>query len=79
MNTPPEKEQIRAFGATGSELRHITLVTRVTPYAMAGHLLNTTVLAVAVAGSIAQRYDGTVNLHIVHCIGCKLSLKIGPP
>ena len=35
------------------EQRQITLITRVTPYAMAGHLLNTTVLAVAVAGSIA--------------------------
>jgi PAS domain S-box-containing protein len=52
LNTPPEKEQIRTSGA-GRKLRHITLVTRVTPYAMAGHLLNTTVLAVAVAGSIA--------------------------
>jgi PAS domain S-box-containing protein len=32
--------------------RQITLIARVTPYAMAGHLLNATVLAVAVAGSI---------------------------
>ena len=33
--------------------RHqITLITRVTPYAMAGHLLNTTVLTIAVAGSV---------------------------
>ena len=33
--------------------RHqLELISRVTPYAMAGHLLNTTVLAVAVAGSI---------------------------
>src|SRR5262245_7524010 len=35
------------------EARQITLITRVTPYAMAGHLLNTTVLAVAVSGSVA--------------------------
>src|SRR5215510_9700400 len=32
--------------------RQITLIARVTPYAMAGHLLNTTILAIAVAGSI---------------------------
>jgi PAS domain S-box-containing protein len=32
--------------------RQITLITRVTPYAMAGHVVNTTVLAIAVAGSV---------------------------
>ena len=30
----------------------ITLITRVTPYAMVGHLLNTTILAIAVAGEV---------------------------
>ena len=30
----------------------VTLITRVTPYAMAGHIVNTTVLAVALAGSV---------------------------
>jgi hypothetical protein len=32
--------------------RQIALIVRVTPYAMAGHLLNTTILAVALAGSV---------------------------
>jgi hypothetical protein len=33
--------------------RHqLEVIARVTPYAMAGHILNTTVLAIAVAGSI---------------------------
>jgi two-component sensor histidine kinase len=32
--------------------RQIELIVRVTPYAMAGHLLNTTILAVALAGSV---------------------------
>jgi len=35
-----------------SQRRQITLMVRVTPYAMAGHVLNTTVLAIAVAGSV---------------------------
>src|SRR5215470_12898546 len=32
--------------------RQIALMARVTPYAMAGHLANTTVVAVALAGSV---------------------------
>jgi PAS domain S-box-containing protein len=32
--------------------QQIALITRITPYAMAGHLLNTNVLAIAVAGSV---------------------------
>src|SRR5262245_17016469 len=32
--------------------RQITLIARVTPYAMAGHIANTTVVAVALAGSV---------------------------
>ena len=43
--------------------RHqLEVIARVTPHAMAGHILNTTVLAVAVAGSIP-----TVQL-IIWCI-----------
>ena len=39
---------------TEFQKHQITLITRVTPYAMTGHLLNTTILAIAVAGAIPQ-------------------------
>src|SRR5262249_62251129 len=32
--------------------RQIALITRVTPYAMAGHIANTTVIPIALAGSV---------------------------
>ena len=32
--------------------RQIALIARVTPYAMAGHIANTTVIAIALAGSV---------------------------
>src|SRR5262249_31532404 len=37
---------------TQFERHQLDVIARVTPHAMAGHLLNTTVLAVAVAGSV---------------------------
>ena len=55
--TTPLPRMVASDGSMQSNPSHfrrdqVTLITRVTPYAMAGHIVNTTVLAVALAGSV---------------------------
>src|SRR5262249_12446589 len=48
---PPMQSRLSAF-----ESHQLSLNAGVTPYAMAGHILNTTVLALALAGSIPSTH-----------------------